>query len=87
MRMFCIALFTGALGIHAVECFQTPGTSTRTTISSTVKKTTNLFPLAAAANENDMSIDELKVQLSAYLKKRDESNANESAKRLVHFSV
>ena len=32
-------------------------------------------------NNNEMSIDELKLELTQYLKKRDEVNANESAKR------
>ena len=39
--------------------------------------------LSAARSNNDMSIDELKSELAAYLKKRDEANANEAAKRYV----
>ena len=39
--------------------------------------------LSAAGSDEEMSIDTLKSELAAYLKKRDESNANESAKRYV----
>ena len=39
------------------------------------------IPLAASSNKNEITTDELKVQLALYLKKRDESNANESAKK------
>lgn len=39
--------------------------------------------LSAAGSDEEMSIDTLKSELAAYLKKRDESNANESAKSEV----
>lgn len=44
-------------------------------------KNSQKIPLAASSNKNEITTDELKVELALYLKKRDESNANESAKR------
>ncbi len=81
MRVFRIVLFAGVLKPRAVDCFQPTSLHHKIAIPTTKKKISLLS--LAAAKQNDMSIDELKSALSAYLKKRDESNANESAKRLV----
>lgn len=71
---FLLSLFISSV---VVESFQPvhhrPTISTRQTASSIISTTTTL--MATSLNES-----ELKSELTEYLKKRDESNADEAAK-------
>lgn len=76
------ALFSIVLSSHEgvvvrVWSFQTPKLMSSVQQRSIIRTTNNSdFTLYA----QEMSVDELKVELTAYLKKREEANADELAK-------
>ena len=70
---FLLSLFISSVVVESFQPVHHRPTSTRQTSSSIISTTTTL--MATSLNES-----ELKSELTEYLKKRDESNADEAAK-------
>lgn len=70
---FLLSLFISSVVVESFQPVHHRTISTRQTTSSIISTTTTL--MATSLNES-----ELKSELTEYLKKRDESNADEAAK-------
>ena len=72
---FLLSLFISSVVVESFQpVYHRPTISTRQTSSSIISTTTTTL-MATSLNES-----ELKLELTEYLKKRDESNADEAAK-------
>ena len=75
MRRLQLYLFASLVLGGGVTCFQSPISHHRRVIVTSLN----------AADSSSMTIDELKAELSAYLIKREEANADDVAKSWVNF--